>query len=103
MPPGQRGLRGPNTPREGLETTSLRGTLTSLCDAVRMASPHATATGAPDNAKGLGFETIPTPMALLSQDLAIVEANAAFAGLMGVPAASLIGEPLAHRLRDAAS
>src|SRR5436190_2240167 len=67
-----------------------------------MAAPQATATSRA-GPQGLDFDTIPTPLALLTGDLAIVEANSAFAGLLGVPAASLIGEPLVHRLRAAAS
>jgi signal transduction histidine kinase/CheY-like chemotaxis protein len=52
---------------------------------------------------GLGFETLPVPMAVLELDLTILEANAAFAELLDVPAASLTGEPLGHRLREAAT
>ncbi|MFL5296468.1 MAG: ATP-binding protein [Phenylobacterium sp.] len=67
-----------------------------------MAAPQAAGTLARTGPSGLAFEAIPTPMALVTPDLAIVEANAAMAALMGVPAASLIGEPLAHRLRAVA-
>jgi signal transduction histidine kinase/CheY-like chemotaxis protein len=42
-------------------------------------------------------------MALLDSDLRILEANNAFAELLQVPAASLIDEPLGHRLRSAAT
>ncbi|MFI4965865.1 MAG: ATP-binding protein [Caulobacterales bacterium] len=50
-----------------------------------------------------GFATLPIPMALLDSDLRILEANNAFAELLQVPAASLIDEPLGHRLRSAAT
>ena len=68
-----------------------------------MASPRATHASAPARPSGLSFEAIPTPMALVSRGLVIEEANAAFAELMQAPAASLIHEPLAQRLRNAAS
>ncbi len=68
-----------------------------------MASPSATASTAPAGSRGLDFDSIPTPMAVVSGDLLIEEANAAFAELLQAPAASLIHEPLAHRLRNAAS
>jgi len=67
-----------------------------------MVSPTASA-AAPSSPAGLGFDAIPTPMALVSGDLVIEEANAAFAALMQAPAASLIHEPLEARLRNAAS
>jgi len=67
-----------------------------------MASPHpsAAASAVPS---GLGFDAIPTPMAVVSRDLMIEEANAAFAELMQAPAASLIHEQLAGRLRTPAT
>src|SRR6185312_3990962 len=52
---------------------------------------------------GLGFDTLPIPMAVLDAKLAVLEANAALAELLDVPAASLIGEPLVQRLRAAAA
>ena len=52
---------------------------------------------------GLGFATLPIPMAVLDAELRILEANAAFADLLQVPAASLTGEPLGHRIRSAAT
>jgi len=51
----------------------------------------------------LGFDVLPTPMAVVSRELVIEEANAAFAELMQAPAASLIHESLPHRLRNAAT
>src|SRR5437763_277818 len=66
-----------------------------------MASSQANV--APAGPAGLGFDTIPTPMAVVSRDLVIEEANAAFAELMQAPVASLIHEPLPHRLRNAAN
>jgi signal transduction histidine kinase/CheY-like chemotaxis protein len=51
---------------------------------------------------GLGFSTLPIPMAVLDGELRILEANAAFAELLQVPAASLTGEALGHRIRSAA-
>ena len=52
---------------------------------------------------GLGFATLPMPMAVTDGELSILEVNAAFADLLQVPAASLIGEPLGLRLRSAAA
>jgi signal transduction histidine kinase/CheY-like chemotaxis protein len=52
---------------------------------------------------GLGFAALPIPMAVLKSDFTILEANAAFAELLEVPAASLLGEPLGQRLRAAAT
>ena len=52
---------------------------------------------------GLGFATLPVPMAVVDSELNILEANTAFADLLQVPAASLTGEPLGHRLRSAAT
>ena len=51
---------------------------------------------------GWGFDTLPIPMAVLDCGLTILEANAAFAELLDVPAASLAGEPFGRRLRAAA-
>jgi PAS domain-containing protein len=51
----------------------------------------------------LGFQALPVPMALLDGDLVVCEANAALADLLQVPAASLTGEPLGHRLRSAST
>jgi signal transduction histidine kinase len=67
-----------------------------------MASSHANA-AAPAGPSNLAFDAIPTPMALASRELVIEEVNAAFAELMQAPAASLIHEPLPHRLRTAAT
>src|SRR5258708_40340670 len=68
-----------------------------------MAVLHASKDAASGGAFGLGFATLPTPMAVLDGELTILEANAAFAELLQVPAASLVGEPLVHRLREAAT
>src|SRR5258708_745144 len=67
-----------------------------------MAVLHASKNAVTGGSHGLGFATLPTPMAVADEALRIVEANAAFAELLGVPAESLIGEPLGHRLRSAA-
>ncbi|HEX3363933.1 ATP-binding protein [Phenylobacterium sp.] len=68
-----------------------------------MATLHATRDAASGGAQGLGFDTLPLPMAVLDSELRVVETNGAFAELLDVPAASLIGEPLGHRLRSAAT
>src|SRR5579859_4188434 len=68
-----------------------------------MATLHATRDAARGRAQGPGFDTLPFPMAVLDAELRFVEANAAFAELLDVPAASLEGEPLGHRLRSAAT
>jgi signal transduction histidine kinase/CheY-like chemotaxis protein len=68
-----------------------------------MAMLHATRDAVSGGSQGLGFDTLPLPMAVLDSELRFVEANAAFAELLDVPAASLIGEPLGHRLRSAAT
>jgi len=68
--------------------------------AALQATENAVARG---GAHGLGFATLPVPMAVLDGELRIVEANAAFADLLQVPAASLTGEALGHRLRSAAT
>jgi signal transduction histidine kinase len=68
-----------------------------------MATLHATRDAASGRAQGLGFDTLPMPMAVLDPELRFVEVNAAFAELLDVPAASLTGEPLGHRLRSAAT
>src|SRR5437879_6325820 len=68
-----------------------------------MAALHVSRDAATDGAHGLGFETLSVPMAMLDSELAILEANAAFAELLEVPAASLAGEPLAQRLCSAAT
>src|SRR5438445_13208297 len=68
-----------------------------------MAALHASRDAATGEACGVGFETLPVAMAMLDSELAILEANTAFAALLDVPAASLVGEPLAQRLRSAAS
>ena len=68
-----------------------------------MAALHASKDAATGGAYGLGFETLPMPMAVLDGELAILEANAALAELLEVPAASLLGEPLRERLCSAAS
>src|SRR3569623_640091 len=54
-------------------------------------------------AAGPGFDALPTPMAVVDGELCIAEARAALAELLGVPAASRMGEPLGHRLRSAAT
>ncbi|MBS0335204.1 MAG: PAS domain-containing protein, partial [Proteobacteria bacterium] len=51
---------------------------------------------------GWGFDALPIPMAVLDEALDILEVNAAFAELLGVPAASLLGEPFGRRVRAAA-
>lgn len=58
---------------------------------------------ATSDAFNLGFDALPLPMAVLDVQLTILEANAALAELLDVPAASLTGEPLGERLRAAAS
>src|SRR3569833_360849 len=68
-----------------------------------MATMQAAAPSTSLGPSGIDFNAIPTPMALVSSELVIEEANAAFGELMGAPVASLIHEPLAHRLRNAAS
>src|SRR5579859_4365147 len=68
-----------------------------------MAALHATKDAATGGSHGLGFATLPIPMAVLDGELRILEANAAFAELLQVPAASLIGEPLGPRIRSAAT
>jgi signal transduction histidine kinase/CheY-like chemotaxis protein len=68
-----------------------------------MAAPQVTAIPAHTDPRGPGFDAIPSPMALLDQDLTILSANRAFAELLQAHEASLIGEPLGHRLRAAAS
>ncbi|WP_372785509.1 ATP-binding protein [Phenylobacterium sp.] len=68
-----------------------------------MAALHASKDAASGGAFGPGFSTLPTPMAVTDDKLTILEANAAFAELLQVPAASLIGEPLGQRLRGAAT
>jgi len=68
-----------------------------------MAGVHAKTDAATGGSFGLGFETLPVPMAVLDAELRILEANAALAGLLEVPAASLTGEPLIQRLRSAAA
>ncbi|MGZ6018521.1 MAG: ATP-binding protein [Phenylobacterium sp.] len=67
-----------------------------------MAALQAAKTAATAGSHGLGFSTLPIPMAVLDGELRILEANAAFADLLQVPAASLTGEPLGHRIRSAA-
>ncbi|THD57621.1 ATP-binding protein [Phenylobacterium sp.] len=66
--------------------------------AVLTAAKHA----APGGAHGLGFDTLPVAMAVLDAELRFLDANRAFADLLSVPAPSLTGEPLGHRLRLAA-
>jgi signal transduction histidine kinase len=68
-----------------------------------MAVLHAPKNAMTEGSSGLGFATLPMPMAVLDGELAIQEANPAFAELLQVPAASLIGEPLGKRLRTAAT
>ncbi|HEV7383493.1 MAG TPA: PAS domain-containing protein, partial [Phenylobacterium sp.] len=72
-----------------------------------MAVLHASKTAATAVTKGglsgLGFATLPMPLAVLDGELTILEANDAFAELLDVPAVSLIGEPLGKRLRSAAT
>ncbi|HEY3950316.1 ATP-binding protein [Phenylobacterium sp.] len=67
-----------------------------------MAAVHATKDPASGGAAGWGFDALPIPMAVLDRDLAIQDANAAFAELLGVPAASLIHEPFGQRVRAVA-
>jgi signal transduction histidine kinase len=68
-----------------------------------MAVLHASKNAVTEGSSGLGFATLPMPMAMLDGELAILEVNTAFADLLDVPAASLIGEPLGKRLRAAAT
>jgi signal transduction histidine kinase/CheY-like chemotaxis protein len=67
-----------------------------------MAGLHVSKDAPSSGAFGLGFATLPMAMAVVDGELDILEANAAFGELLQVPAASLIGEPLARRLREAA-
>ncbi|MBS0364137.1 MAG: response regulator [Proteobacteria bacterium] len=67
-----------------------------------MAAMHASKEPAKSGAAGWGFDSLPIPMAVLDAQLSILEANAAFAELMGVPAASLIHEPFGQRVRAVA-
>ena len=55
-----------------------------------------------DPSVGWGFNALPIPMAVLDAGLTILDANAAFAELMGVPAASLLREPFGKRVRAVA-
>ena len=68
-----------------------------------MAAPHASKNALTEESSGLGFATLPMPLAVLDGELTILETNTAFADLLQVPAASLIGEPLGKRLRGAAT
>ena len=68
-----------------------------------MAVLHASNNAVTGGSRGLGFATLPLPMAVLDAGLTILDANDAFADLLQVPAASLIGEPLAARLRGAST
>ena len=68
-----------------------------------MAVLHASKIAATEGLSGLGFATLPVPLAVLDGELTILEANDAFAELLEVPAASLIGEPLGQRLRGVAT
>src|SRR5258706_9915148 len=68
-----------------------------------MAAPRAQATPAHTDPRGPDFDAIPSPMAVLDQDLTIVSANRALADLLQAHEASLVGETLGHRLRSAAS
>ena len=68
-----------------------------------MAVLHASKNAVTGGSHGLGFATLPIPMAVLDGDLTILQANAAFAALLQVPADSLIGEPLGQRLRNVAT
>ena len=68
-----------------------------------MAVLQAKKDAATGGSHGLGFTTLPIPMAVLDAELRILEANAAFAELLQVPAASLTGEALGHRIRSAAT
>src|SRR5258708_4741905 len=56
-----------------------------------MAATQVTATLATPGPRGPDFVAIPTPMALLDAELAILDANAAFADLLQVHPASLPG------------
>jgi signal transduction histidine kinase/CheY-like chemotaxis protein len=71
--------------------------------AVLHASKTAATAATRGGLSGLGFATLPAPLAVLDGELTILEANDAFAELLEVPAASLIGEPLGKRLRAAAT
>ena len=68
-----------------------------------MAGLHASKTTVTEGAQAPGFASLPIPMAVLDGELRILEANVAFAALLQVPAASLVGEPFGHRLRSAAT
>jgi len=68
-----------------------------------MVAFHASKDAVTGGSHGLGFATLPIPMAVVDADLNILDANTAFAELLQAPAASLMGEPLGHRLRSAAT
>ena len=68
-----------------------------------MATLHAARDAVRAGPQIIGVDALPIPMAVLDGELRFVDANAAFAELLDVPAASLIGEPLGHRLRSAAT
>jgi signal transduction histidine kinase/CheY-like chemotaxis protein len=68
-----------------------------------MAVLHASKTAVTEGSHGMGFATLPIPMAVLDAGLVIQDANEALAELLQVSAASLIGERLGQRLRSAAT
>lgn len=68
-----------------------------------MAASHASAIPPRADPRGPDFDAIPSPMAVLDQDLTILSANRALADLLQAHEASLVGEALGHRLRTAAS
>ena len=68
-----------------------------------MAALHASKNAETARSRGPGFASLPLPMAVTDAALRILDANTAFAELLQVPAESLIGEPLGHRLRSAAT
>jgi signal transduction histidine kinase/CheY-like chemotaxis protein len=68
-----------------------------------MAVLHASETARTAPLPAAAFASLPIPMAVLDGDLRILESNSAFADLLQVSAASLIGEPFGRRVRSAAT
>ncbi len=67
-----------------------------------MAALHASDDAVTERSQGPDFGDLPIAMAVLDEELRILEVNTAFANLLQVPAPSLTGEPVGHRLRSAA-
>jgi len=67
-----------------------------------MAALNASKNAATGPSASPSFTALPIAMAVLDGELCILDVNDALASLLQVPAASLTGEPLGHRLRSAA-